>query len=109
MESPLVAQVRLADALVLERDTADLDEVRARGDVQRDVCVLLDDEHGQASRLVQLPHEPEELAYDQRREPERGLVEEEQARPRHQRTLERKHLLLAARERSRLLVTALLE
>ena len=63
--------------------------------------VLLDDEHGQPLLLVQLAHDPEDLADDHRREAERRLVEQQQPRARHQRAGEREHLLLAAGERAR--------
>ena len=63
--------------------------------------ILLDDEHRQPVPLVQLADDAEDLAHDQRREPERRLVEHEQPRPRHQRAREREHLLLAAGERAR--------
>ena len=66
---------------------------------ERDPRVLLDDEHGEPFLLVQLADDPEELAHDQRREAERRLVEQEQARAAHERAAEREHLLLAARER----------
>ena len=44
---------------------------------------------------------------DERREPERRLVEEQQPRPAHQRAGEREHLLLAAGERAGVLVEPL--
>ena len=47
------------------------------------------------------------VLHDERREAERGLVEEQQLRPRHQRAGERQHLLLAAGQRAGLLVHAL--
>src|SRR5829696_4090480 len=111
----LVPQVRLPDALVLaqlraravEGDATDLDQVRAVRNVERDVRVLLDDEHRQALLLVEAPDEAEELAHDERRQAERRLVEEEQSRPPHERALERQHLLLAPRQRACLLVTTL--
>ena len=71
---------------------------------ERDPRVLLDDEHGEPVPLVQLADDPEDLAHDHRREPERRLVEHQQARSRHQRAREREHLLLAARQRPRRLV-----
>ena len=40
----------------------------------------------------------EHVLHDQRREAERRLVEQQQARPRHQRARDRDHLLLAARQ-----------
>ena len=46
---------------------------------------------------------------DQRRQAQRRLVEQEQARAAHQRARDRQHLLLAAGERAAALVDALLE
>src|SRR5919108_6489552 len=57
-----------------ERDPADLEHVRVGGHGERDARVLLDDEHGQPFLLVELADDAEELAHDERREPERGLV-----------------------------------
>ena len=51
----------------------------------------------------------EDLLHDERREAERRLVEEEQARPAHQRAGDGEHLLLAARQGAAALVQALLE
>ena len=48
--------------------------------------------------LLQLLEDLEHLVDDQRREPERRLVEEQQLRPREQRARDRELLLLAARE-----------
>src|SRR5690606_41537472 len=42
----------------------------------------------------------EDLLDDERGEPQRRLVEQEQLRPRHQRAADRQHLLLAARQRA---------
>ena len=92
-----------------ERDAPDLEHVRRLRELQRDVRVLLDDEHGQALLLVQLPDDAEDLGDEQRREAERRLVEQEQARALHERAREREHLLLAAAERAGLLVAPLLE
>src|SRR5262249_59735893 len=56
------------------------------------------------------PLEPVEDLLDQHRcEAQRGLVEENELRPRHYRAAEREHLLLPAGERARLLALALLE
>ena len=43
----------------------------------------------------------EHLVHDRRGEPERGLVQQQQPRARHQRAADRHHLLLAAGERAR--------
>src|SRR5438445_1896787 len=80
-------------------------------DWSSDVCssVLLDDEHRRSLVLVELHECLEDLLDHERREPERRLVEEQQPWPRHQRTAEREHLLLAAGQRSGLLVAPLLQ
>src|SRR5262245_41696157 len=84
-----VAEVGLADGFVLdelgaralERDASDLQHIRAARRAQRELRVLLDDEHREALLLVQLGDDLEQLTDDQRREAERRLVEQEQARP----------------------------
>ena len=76
---------------------------------QRVEGVLLDEEHGQALARVELGDDLEDLLDDERREPERGLVEQQQLRPAHQRARDGEHLLLAARQRAAALVQALLE
>ena len=76
---------------------------------ERGVRVLLDDQHREALLLVEPAHDLEELLDDDRREPERRLVEEQEPRPREARAGEREHLLLAARQRSGLLVAPLRE
>src|SRR6266478_1328918 len=65
--------------------------------------VLLDEKHAHALLLVDRSHDAEDLAGDQRRQAERRLVKQEQARTRHEGARHREHLLLAARERARLL------
>ena len=92
-----------------ERDAADLEHVRGLRELQRDVRVLLDDEHGQALVLVQLLDDPEDLGDEERREAERRLVEQQQPRPLHECAREREHLLLAAAERPGLLAAPLLD
>ena len=96
-------------ARALDRDAPRLEHVRARGRGERHCRVLLDHEHGQPLLLVQPPDDAEQLGDDERREPERGLVEEEQPRREHQRAGEGEHLLLAAGERARLLREPLAE
>ena len=51
----------------------------------------------------------EDLLDQDRREPERRLVEQQEPRPGHQRPADREHLLLAARQRAALLVGPLAE
>ena len=61
------------------------------------------------SRAVELADRVEDLPHDQRRKAERGLVEQQQARARHQGARDREHLLLAARQRAAALVQPLLQ
>jgi len=74
-----------------------LEHISAGGERERAPRVLLDEQDRDAV-LVDAPNHPEDLAREDRRQPERGLVEEQQPRPRHQRAADREHLLLAARE-----------
>jgi hypothetical protein len=62
------------------------------------VDVLLDHQDGRLL-LAQALEQLEDLVYDDRGEPQRGLVEQEQLRPRHERPPDGEHLLLAAGER----------
>ena len=78
------------------------------GGAQRERRVLLDDDDRHPA-VVHLLQRAEDLAHDQRRKPERRLVEQEHARLRHHRATERQHLLLTAGERSGLLLAALEE
>src|SRR5262249_60915021 len=73
---------------------------------ERHVRVLLDQEHGDPA-LVDLANRAEDLAHEQGRESERRLVQEQEARARHESAADGQHLLLAARERARALLLAL--
>ena len=55
-----------------------------------------DDQHGEAVLPVQGADGIENLPRDQRREPERGFVQHQQARSAHQRAPDRQHLLFSA-------------
>src|SRR5207244_7321730 len=70
--------------------------------------VLLDEQDADAGR-VDLADHAKDLPHDERRQAKRGLVEEQEARARHQRTRDREHLLFAARQRRRTLARALSE
>ena len=61
------------------------------------------------SLAVELAERAEQLLGDERREPERRLVEQHELRARHQRPRDREHLLLAAAHAARLLVAPLAE
>src|ERR1041385_6953166 len=114
---PLVTEVAAADGVVglelgaraREHDAAGLEHVARVGSLQREVRVLLDDQDGQALVLVQLADDPEQLRDQDGREPERGLVEQQEPRPVHERPREREHLLLAAAQRPGLLPPPLRE
>src|SRR3990172_8717008 len=86
--------------LVGEHDPPSLQDVAPVGDREREVRVILDDEDGDAG-VVHLLDDLEVLLDEDRREPHRGLVHEQELRARHERPSHRHHLLLAARERSR--------
>src|SRR3954453_1103842 len=111
-----LAEIRLADALVVcearggvrQCDAPGLEHVAAVGDLERRAGVLL---HQQDRRpvLVDLLDDLEDLVDQDRREAHRRLVEQEQPGARHQRTADRTHLLLSARQRPRLLRSALLQ
>ena len=62
--------------------------------------VLLDEQDREALP-VELAHHAVEPEHHCRREPERRLVEHEQARPRHQPSRDREHLALPAAQRAR--------
>ena len=85
---------------------ARLEHVATVGDVERHQGVLLDEQDRRAL-LVDLDDDLEDLLDEDRREPHRRLVEQEQVRLRHQRPPDRAHLLLAAGHRPRLLRLAL--
>ena len=90
-------------------DAAGLEHVGVVGELERQRRVLLDQQHAHLLLLVDAAHDAEDLLHDQRRQAERRLVEQHQARPQHQRAADRQHLLLAARQRAGLLLQALLE
>src|SRR6266508_1046911 len=91
-----------------ERDAPLLHQEELMGDLQRHVGVLLDEEDG-GPVAIELGDDVEDLGDDQRRQAERGLVHQQEARSRHEGARDREHLLLAARERARHLLTALLQ
>src|SRR5580765_4605520 len=101
---PLHPEIRAADVLVaeevgaaaLERDATVLEHVAAAGQAERLARVLLHEEHRGAD-AVDLGDDAEDLLHDDGRQAERGLVEHEDARPRHERAADGEHLLLAAR------------
>src|SRR5438477_12242118 len=73
----LVLQLR---TLALDRDTTDLEHIRARRELERDTRVLLDQQHCDPVALVYGADDVEDRPYDQRRQPERRLIEQQQLR-----------------------------
>jgi hypothetical protein len=84
-----------------------LQHVAAMRRAQGVVGVLLDEQDGHAVVAVELADDLEDLLDVERRQAERGLVEQQQLRPAHQRAGDRQHLLLAARQRAGALLAAL--
>src|SRR5438128_5553521 len=75
-------------------DVALFEDVAAVSQLKRHARVLLDQQDGQAALVDGLQH-AEDVANDERRQPEAGLVEQQQSRQAHQRATDREHLLLA--------------
>ena len=92
----------------LQDDAARAHHRAAVGVPQRQPRVLLHQQDGHALRAQRVERR-EDLGDDQRREPERGLVEQQQLRLGHERPGDGQHLLLAAAERLGRLVGALLQ
>src|SRR5206468_8296177 len=103
----LLAEIGLADPRVarelrrraLGHDPPLLEDVGAGRDGEGLRDVLLDQQDRDALG-VDPGDDLEDLVDDLRRQAERGLVEQQEARHRHQRPPDRDHLLLAARERA---------
>ncbi len=112
----LLAEVRAAHLRVVgelrgraaQHDGARLDDVAPLGDGQRHGGVLLHEQDRRALP-VDVAHGVEDLLDEHGRQPHARLVEQEQARARHERAADRQHLLLAARERAGDLGDALVE
>src|SRR5262249_19762229 len=110
------AQIDLAHVLVLrelrratlQHDAAGLEDGAPPGDAERQPRVLLH-EQDRGARLADRLERPVPGLGPAGRQAERRLVEHQQAWPPQHGAPERQHLLLAARERLRLLARALLE
>src|SRR5438132_1691258 len=87
-----------------QRDRAVDHDIAAMSELERMKGVLLDQEDRDPVARVEVAHDGKNLLRDQRRETERGLVEQQETRPSHERARDREHLLLAARERASALV-----
>ncbi|KAI3478981.1 hypothetical protein L1887_59004 [Cichorium endivia] len=109
-------QIRLAHvcigeqrgAGVLQHYAAVFQHVAAVGNLQGAVGVLFHQKHGDALGADGLD-DLEDLRNDQRRQAQRGLVQQQQARAAHQRAADGQHLLLAARHGAGALAGAILE
>src|SRR2546430_13484030 len=114
-----VSEIRASDGVVPAElggrarhdDAAGLEEVGMVGEVERHRHVLLDEQDADALLAVDRTDDAEDLADDERREPERGLVQEQEPRPQHERTRDGEHLLLeigraSCRERVEISVVA---
>src|SRR5579864_9721369 len=95
-------------ALTFPRDAAVLQEIDARGDVEGGERILLHQEDCR-SRFLDLPDRLEDLHLEPVRDADRGLVEQQQLRPSHERAADRHHLLLAAGEGACLLAATFAE
>ena len=76
--------------------------------MQRHVGVLLDQQDSDPL-LVDLPDDLEDIAHDQRRQPQRRLIHHDELGAAHQRAGHRQHLLLAAGKGTGLLPVTLLQ
>ncbi len=119
LQSPfaLIPQIRTSHGRILldvlrragHHHPAGLQHVGVVGKIERERGVLLDQEHAHLLLAVDQAHDAEDLLHHERREPERRLVEEKQARSQHQRAADREHLLLAAGQRAGLLLLPFLQ
>ena len=76
-------------------DPPGLEQIAAVGDAEALPRVLLDEEDADP-RLADMDERVEQLVGEERREPQRGLVEEQHLGGRHKSAADRHHLLLAA-------------
>ena len=114
--STRAAQVELRDLRVveqflappLEAFLAEVEHIAAVGERERPPRVLLD-HHDRDARAVDLGDLLEDRVDERRREPGRGLVEQQYLRVRHQRSRHRDHLPFAAAHRAGGLRSALAE
>src|SRR5262249_21057627 len=102
-----VVVVQLVDGIAGERDLAVDDDVAAVGDAQGLGKVLLRHQHRQLVLVLQLLDLLDRAADQYRRQPNRGLIDKENAGRQHQRTRKRQHLLLASAHAAGELATAL--
>src|SRR2546428_8346627 len=107
-------KVELADVVVaaqlggrtVEDDPAVLHDVAVIRDAQGHLGVLLDEQERRPPLLVDLADDVEDLAHEQRREPERRLVQQQELGQGHEGAADDEHLLLASTQVARDLVAA---
>src|SRR5690606_15190177 len=85
-------------AAARERDLSVHHHVSAMRQLERVEGVLLDEKDGKLLARIEHADRIKDLPHDQWREAQRGLVEQQQPRPAHQRACDREHLLFAAGE-----------
>src|SRR4051812_33023348 len=103
---PSVAQVGPPDGFVVAKllgrarqcDLARLQDVGAMGDVERQVRVLFDDKHRHALVAIEMAEAAEQVLHDDRRQPQRRLVEQQETRAPHEGASDGEHLLLPSAE-----------
>ena len=83
------------------------DDIAAVGDADGLGEVLLGHQHGELVALLHLADRVDGAGHQDRRQADRGLVDQEDFRRQHQRAAERHHLLLAARQAAGKLAAAL--
>src|SRR5215469_2840425 len=101
----------LAQALgwAFEDDAAVLHDIAVVGDIERERRILLDQKHSEIALVSQASDNAENLLDEQRCQAQRGFVEQNHLRVRHQCPPDYQHLLLAPREVARLMMAALLK
>src|SRR5690606_19980631 len=104
----LDAEVELADVFlvaqrragVLHDDSSVFQDVSVVGRVERHVGVLLDQQHRGSALAIDAHDDLEDLLRELRRQSQARFVEQDQSRRRHDRTRDRQHLLLSARQQA---------
>ena len=117
IEATLCAEISVADTFVLSQfgrcapqgDRPCLHDVAIIGRIEDEVDVLLDQQNRHLLALLNGFHYRENRLHDHGRQTERRLVKHEKPRLGDERARDRKHLLLASRQRSRSLVKAFLQ
>src|SRR5258706_1694544 len=103
---PSLAEIELAHQVIVAQlgdragrdDLAMLQQIAALGDGQRQTGILLDQQDGRAEDVADLGNDRANFLDHDRRQAERGLVEQQDSWPRHQPAGDRQHLLLPAAE-----------